>query len=94
MWLSKVNVYCKYNVEREIVVVKKENLYSQVPKKKMVMNEMKMLEPKKKSFTKTWSTKNQYEISLGECLISLKKFLCMSEYSEIVLFPSRERGKG
>ena len=52
MWLSKVNVYCKYNVEMEIVVVKKKgNLYSQVPKrKKMVMNEMKMLEPKKKFF--------------------------------------------
>ena len=48
MWLSKVNVNCKYNVEREIVVVKKENLYSQVPKrKKMVMNEMKMLNKKK-----------------------------------------------
>ena len=50
MWLSKVNVNCKYNVEREIVVVKKKkgNLYSQVPKrKKMVMNEMKMLNKKK-----------------------------------------------
>ena len=85
MWLSKVNVYCKYNVEREIVVVKKKREICN-PKfqkeKKMVMNEMKMLK-KKNSFTMTWSTKNQYEISLGGCLISLRKFLCMSEYSEM-----------
>ena len=27
--------------------------------------------------------KNQYEKSLGECPVSLEKFLCMSEYSEM-----------
>ena len=72
-------------MEREIVVVKKKkgNLYSQVPKRKKNGDEWNEEVEKKNSFTKTSSTKNQYEISLGECLISLKKFLCMSEYSEM-----------
>ena len=57
-------------------------------KKNGMMNEMKIMwkkrkrKRKKKSCNKTWSTKNQYEISLGECLISLKKFLCIREYSD------------
>ena len=34
MWLSKVNVYCKYNVEREIVVVKKGKFVLPSSKKK------------------------------------------------------------
>ena len=75
-------------MEREIVVVKKKKREREIctpkfQKEKKNGDEWDEDVEKKKTCTKTWSTKNQYEISLGECLISLKKFLCMSEYSEM-----------
>ena len=75
-------------MEREIVGVKKkererEKFVLPSSKKKKNGDEWDEDVEKKKTCTKTWSTKNQYKISLGECLISLKKFLCMSEYSEM-----------
>ena len=39
MWLSKVNVYCKYNVEREIVVVKKGKFVLPSSKKKNFLHQ-------------------------------------------------------
>ena len=72
-------------MEREIVVVKKKGKFV-LPSSKKKKNGDEWnedVEQKKNSFTKTWSTKNQYEISLGECLVSLKKTMCMSEYGEM-----------
>ena len=88
--VAKVACKCKYNVGKKTVVVKKK-IGTPKSKQKDEWNEefvkkkkkKKKKEVWKKNCNKTWSTKNQYEISLGEYLISLKKFLCMSEYSEM-----------
>ena len=44
---------------------------------------------KKVCCNKTRSTKNQFEISLGEFQASWKKILCVSESNEMFLFISR-----
>ena len=83
---------CKYNVGRKIVVVKekfvllgpkKKEWNDDCVKEKKIEKEEQERSMKKKYCNKTWSTTNQYEISLGECLVSLKKIMCMSEYGEM-----------